>query len=75
MAVASHWCPIGILITGPLARFLHICHFGADTRQVCGYPRIDAAVADGWCWRAEAKGVADTGDGRSAALSTQGAVE
>ena len=32
-------------------------------------PRESTAVADGSCWRAEAKGGADAGDGRSAALS------
>jgi len=38
--------------------------------------RIDAAVADGWCWRAEAKGEADAGDGRcSATLPKQGATD
>ena len=35
-------------------------------------PRIDAAVADDWCWGAEADGEAIAGDGR---CLTQGAAE
>ena len=36
--------------------------------------RINAAVADGWCWRAEAKGEAESGDGHST-TPTQSAAE
>ena len=54
-------------VTGPLTRFPHISGLNA---------RFDAAVADGWCWRAEAKGEADAGDGRcSATLPKQGATD
>ena len=40
--------------------------------------RIDAVVAHGWCWRAEAKGVVDAGERRRTylgTLSTQSAAE
>ena len=37
--------------------------------------QIDAAVADGWCWGAEAEGEAIAGDAHSATLSTQSAPE
>ena len=42
---------------------------GHDTRVP---RRIDAAVADDWCWGAESGGEAIAGDGR---CSTQGATE
>ena len=32
--------------------------------------RINAAVADGWCWRTEAKGGVDAGDGRAQHVSS-----
>ena len=53
---------------------------GCDSRTFrglyAGFPRIvAAAIADGWCWRAEARGEADAGEGRSAVLSTQSAAE
>ena len=66
------WCGVCVDITGGLWR---------DSRTFRGLNardprRIDAAVADGRCWRAEAKGGADAGDGCcSAALSTQSAAE
>ena len=63
----------GVDITGPLARFPHIL---GPAYIYAPYPRTDAAVLDGWCWRAEAKGGADAGDIRLlAALSTQSSAE
>ena len=55
-------------------------HRGADiiTGNLCPIPahdrdpRIDAAVADDWCWGAESESAAIAGDGR---CSTQGAAE
>ena len=52
-------------ITGHLARFPHAFR-GLNARYALGE---STAVADGSCWRAEAKGGADAGDGHSAALS------
>ena len=42
-----------------------------DSRTFRGLnAQFDADVADGWSWRAEAKGEVDAGDGHSPALST-----
>ena len=62
----ARWC--GADITGnfcPIPAQTYRCHHAGD-------PRIDAAVADNWCWGAEAEGQAIAGDGR---CLTQGAAE
>ena len=35
----------------------------------------EPTLGDDWCWRAEAEGEANAGDGHSATLSTQSASE
>ena len=60
---------------------IHITAHGGPLPESCTFrghnardPRqIDAAVADGWCGRAEAEGEANAGDGHSATLYRRGA--
>ena len=63
------WCGTDI-ITG------NLCPIPAHTYRAImpesKDPRIDAAVADDWCWGAETESEAIAGDGR---CSTQGAAE
>ena len=56
------------IITGNLCPIPAQTYQGHHARD----PRIDAAVADDWCWGAESEGEAIAGDRR---CSTQGAAE
>ena len=56
------------IITGNLCPIPAQTYRGHHARD----PRIDAAVADDWCWGAESERAAIAGDGR---CSTQGAAE
>ena len=59
------------IITGKLCPIPAHSHFGAIMPETLGEPTL----GDDWCWRAEAEGEANAGDGHSATLSTQSASE
>ena len=59
------------IITGSLCPIPAHSHFGAIMPETLGEPTL----GDDWCWRAEAEGEANAGDGHSATLSTQSASE